>query len=1657
MNLAIAQMFQITNCSSPLGSVTYGPMNSTTTANATNRTAVIYPAGQITGAVGTITNVFYERISTSGSMAGTPTFKIYLKEVAATDWTTADLDWAAETSTATLVFDGNPAPIVGSSEGWKNFPLTTNFVYSGTQNLAVFTEYVNTTALASSISWSYEYTAPCINTSNSNTTKYINNTTGTPGALLSSENYRRPIIGFDLLLTCYPPTGVTSSTSTSSSVNLEWTAPAAPPANGYEYYYSSTNTAPLPSTPASGSTLAGVTNATVGSLTAGTQYYFWVRSVCSGSDKSPWSQMYSVGTLAANDECANAVSLTVGATCVNTAGSTVGATQSQAAAPCTGNPDDDVWFSFVANNTDAQITISSVVAVVGSSTDMYFQVLDGSCGSLTSLMCSDPNTGIVGGLTPGNTYYIRVYSFATTSRQTFNICVNDLATAPTVCTSLSAPANGAQVSTSPTLTWTATANASGYDIYLDANNPPTTLYASRENGSSTSYTVSPPLSSGTYYWYVVPRNSLGEMAGCETNTRNFIAVAPPANDECATATVLTPSGTTACNAVAGTTVGATQSTQAAPSCSAAGINDDVWYSFTATGATHSVAITGATNTTAVAAYTGADCSTLTQITGACASTSSGNIHMPLTGLTVGTVYYLRVYTTVSTSTTTSNFNICITSPPANDECSGAITMPVTTNGSACINTSVSTAGATISTVTGQANTCTGTGIDDDVWYQFTSTFNGAYTFGYTGLTAIVGTASTVGMNVYTGTCGTLTEVASACSSGFGTGGTGSRTVTLVAGTTYYLRLSVGSSPNTGTFDFCITAPPTPAVNDECSGAIALPTASATATCVTPTAGTTAGGSQSADAAPSCSATGTNDDVWYSFVATATSHTVLITNATSTTAAAIYTGTCGTLTQVANACNSGGATASGLTIGATYYVRVYTTSTTVGTTSDFDICVVSGAPANDECAGAISLTASAGLTCGNTVSGTTVGATFSADVAPSCSGTGINDDVWYSFVATATTHTVLVSNANSTTAAAVYSGSCGSLTQVAGACGSGVDGSAVATGLTIGNTYYVRVYTTSAIVGTYSNFDICILSGVPANDDCAGAINIPVSTDNSCSNAVLGSTLGATATTGETVPGCSATGINDDVWYSFTATATTHTVSLIGSTNTAAVAVYSGTCGALTQLTGACASNNLSVGGLTIGAVYYVRVYTTSSTAGIYSNFAICVGVPITNDDCAGALPLTATTNGNCNAVFGTTVGATQTAGPPAPSCSATGINDDVWYSFVAAATTQVVSISNANSTTAAAVYSGTCASLTAVAGACASTTVTANGLTIGETYYVRVYTTVSTAGTFSTFGICVSGIPENNECAAATTLTANVTTTGNTAGATQSTAASTCSGSTATSANDVWYQFTASNNGAALVVVNNVASSLDPVVQAYSGTCGALTSIDCVDAGGSGVSETLVLNGLVAGQTYYIRVYGFSSTGFGTFDITVSGAALPVTIEYFKGNKQNSANRLEWKLACSNVNSATVELERSSDGRNFETVSTYVITAANCSDLRSYLDNQLTKSLYYYRLKITELDGRVGLSSTVALLGNQKGFELVAISPNPAHTTATLEVASAEKTWMEIIITDITGRKMQSRRVNVTDGVNKIPMQLASLGQGVYYVTAINQAGERKTTKLVKQ
>ncbi|MFA4852677.1 MAG: hypothetical protein WC599_09185, partial [Bacteroidales bacterium] len=456
--------------------------------------------------------------------------------------------------------------------------------------------------------------------------------------------------------------------------------------------------------------------------------------------------------------------------------------------------------------------------------------------------------------------------------------------------------------------------------------------------------------------------------------------------------------------------------------------------------------------------------------------------------------------------------------PVNDNCAGATALTV---GASCSYTSGTDNNAT--TEAANPSICAGTE-DDDVWYKFQATATTATISvdGSTSFDAVI--------ELLSGTCGSLTSIT--CKDATSSDGIETISATgLTVGTWYYVRVYDywSGMPATTTFDICVYNP-TPPANNECTGAIAL-TVNPNQLCGTVTPGTITAATASAQA-NGCGGTA-DDDVWYKFVATSTSHTVDLLNVAGSTTDlyhSVYAGTCAAPGAALICSDPNNSAIGGLTIGNTYYVRVYSWTSTSGQTSTFNICigVPPPPPANDECAGAVSLIPGAACvaTAGNILNAT--------QSMPGCLGTA-NDDVWYSFVAANTSQNITVTpSASFDPVVQVFSGTCASLTSLS--CNdatflTGTTGTMNVTGLTVGQTYYYRIYDYYSGVPATTTFTTCITNpGVPNNQDCLGAIPICNST---YSTAIAYSGTGNILNEIDPIPSCLGAGEKNDVWYVFT--------------------------------------------------------------------------------------------------------------------------------------------------------------------------------------------------------------------------------------------------------------------------------------------------------------------------------------------------------------------------------------------------------------------------------------------------------------------------------------------------------------------------------------------
>jgi gliding motility-associated-like protein len=397
-------------------------------------------------------------------------------------------------------------------------------------------------------------------------------------------------------------------------------------------------------------------------------------------------------------------------------------------------------------------------------------------------------------------------------------------------------------------------------------------------------------------------------------------------------------------------------------------------------------------------------------------------------------------------------------------------------------------------------TCSGGGnADDDVWYEFIAnssqmTIKVDPTSGYDPV-----------IQLFSGGCGSLTSIHCQDINGLN----GAETLEangLTVGQTYKFRVyHYGIGSGTSTFQVCVFGLAPPNNNTPCN-AYALPSVSPSCNYLTFTNAGSAGSSIPAPPSGSCGGSGTQQggyaggDVWFSVVCPPSGELDIHTQSIdfSDGAMALYSGSCSSPTFIE--CDDDGEPGdgiimphiyhTGLTPGQTYYIRVWEYGN--NNNGEFGLCVTS--PDNDDCVNAQQICDLNGYG-GVTSSAYTIdtpdnmcGIGDPNSPTPGCVfGTGytgtspvqIDNNSWLQFTANSTTAELFVEisscqNGNGMQMQIFEGTNCSNFIPVSNFLETTSSQTVVATGLTIGQTYYIVV---DGFAGDICSYTITATSGI----------------------------------------------------------------------------------------------------------------------------------------------------------------------------------------------------------------------------------------------------------------------------------------------------------------------------------------------------------------------------------------------------------------------------------------------------------------------------------------------------------------------------------------------------------------------------------------------------
>ena len=345
---------------------------------------------------------------------------------------------------------------------------------------------------------------------------------------------------------CFAPTAVTASAITAAGATISWTAPTTAPADGYDYYYSSSSTAPDGTTVASGSTAAGVVTTNLSGLTDNTQYYVWVKSKCSSSDISGWSPATTFKTLCLpfGNFSENFDGLTGSGlipSCWSKVLSGTGLSTSATVGTSTTNNSAPNSISFYNSGSPAtanMMLVSPVISNLSAGTNRlrFFAKNSTDTQDLEIGTMSNPADAstftVLSTIDLNATWTEYAYSFAaytgtdtyiafrrlSTSTYTYvyldNVVWEAIPTTAPACVTITSPVDLAENVANPTIKWNLSVDATSYKISVGTTAGGTDILNQFSVGNVLSYYLAQAEAGTTYYVTVYPVNQYGTSTGC---------------------------------------------------------------------------------------------------------------------------------------------------------------------------------------------------------------------------------------------------------------------------------------------------------------------------------------------------------------------------------------------------------------------------------------------------------------------------------------------------------------------------------------------------------------------------------------------------------------------------------------------------------------------------------------------------------------------------------------------------------------------------------------------------------------------------------------------------------------------------------------------------------------------------------------------------------------------------------------------------------------------------------------------------------------------------------------------------------------------------------------------------------------------------------------
>jgi hypothetical protein len=189
----------------------------------------------------------------------------------------------------------------------------------------------------------------------------------------------------------------------------------------------------------------------------------------------------------------------------------------------------------------------------------------------------------------------------------------------------------------------------------------------------------------------------------------------------------------------------------------------------------------------------------------------------------------------------------------------------------------------------------------------------------------------------------------------------------------------------------------------------------------------------------------------------------------------------------------------------------------------------------------------------------------------------------------------------------------------------------------------------------------------------------------------------------------------------------------------------------------------------------------------------------------------------------------------------------------------------------------------------------------------------------------------------------------------------------------------------------------------------------------------------------------------------VDSSLYTVRLSSFDASINNKAITLHWKTVCF-LQFANFQIQKSINGTDYYTISSFTADKLRCQQPFDFIDTaNLAFGNIFYKINVGNLDGKFYNSLVKRVYVKEQGFGLLKVYPTVVNRSINFTLSNGQTETFSVAIINQSGVILRQQKLAANRGISNYNFQTDNLPAGIYFLQVVNEKGDLRTTKFIKQ